>query len=309
MNAASRPAALVLAAALALFAGGSAARADDKPVSASGSVSIEISSGTSVADFLTMASKATGRPILWSADDKAISFKKFSGAVAPLVVPSAKFFETVRALLVPMEVLLVPTGPAGSEIWYATDARALQSQFVLRMKPVNVDLNEENLGEYERQDGLFVSTVIRVKNLDDLRDARSALQRLVTQNNVGSVQEVPSAKAFIVTDFAPTVVAIYRTLRYLDVPRPRDPGVAREFFRLKVAKAGAVRAILVEQFSTRTLANPVTVPGQAAVSVPDTEPRFSADDATNQVVVSCREPDLAAIRRVIENLDQEPVAK
>ena len=94
----------------------------------------------------------------------------------------------------------------------------------------------DSQGNLVTQDGLFVTTMIRVKNMDNLRDARTALQRMITQNNIGSVQELPAARAFLVTDFAPNVVAIYRTIRRMDV-LPEARPLRTEFFELKHAAA------------------------------------------------------------------------
>ena len=57
-----------------------------------------------------------------------------------------------------------------------------------------------------------------MEHMQDLRNARNALTRIVTGQNIGNVTEVPSAKTFVVTDFAPNVVAIYRLLKQMDVP-------------------------------------------------------------------------------------------
>jgi type II secretory pathway component GspD/PulD (secretin) len=272
-----------------------------------GLVHIVISDNQPVVEILRALAKATDKPILWSPDDKAIAGRRISPA-SEITCPPDRVLPLVRALLVPVEVALIPLGPPGHEFYYASDARMLQSQILLRMKPTSIEISEENVKEVESQDGLYVTTVIRTSNLDDLRDARSVLQRMLTQNNVGTVQEVPSARALIVTDFAPVVAAVYRTVKLLDAPRPRGESMPTQFFRLRFAKAALVRSILDEQFSPRG-PKAAPVPGTPnASSTVDREPRFSADESTNQVVVTCREADLPAIRRVVEALDVEPSA-
>jgi type II secretory pathway component GspD/PulD (secretin) len=290
---------LGLASSIALLAPGRA-RADGP---ASDDVQIKIDAGFSVPEFLKTVADASKRQILWSPDDHAVTTKKFASA-AVVRVPANKVLEAARALLVPLEIVLVPLDAPGLSSFYAMDMRTLASQFVLRLKPEPVVVDDTTVRDLEKQDGLFVTAVVRVENLDNLRDARQALQRLVTQNNVGSVQEIPVAKAFLVTDFAPNVAAVYRAVRLLDVPRPADPAVVREFFVLKRANASKVRAILEEQFSTR-VARP-TNPNEPPPTPSDSEPRISADDETHQVIVTCRDKVMASVREVVTALDREP---
>jgi len=199
-------------------------------------------------------------------------------------------------------------GPPHYEIYVAMDARALQSQFLLKMKAVSVDLTDANVADYETQDGLFISATIPVENLDNLRDARLAFQRMLTQNNFGSVQEVPAARAFIVTDFAPNVATIYKTVRRMDVV-PAGRFVATEFFELRHANAKNVARVLEELFGERRPAAPAPAPQQQPPQdgAPP-EPRFSADPDSNQVVVIASEERIAAMRRVVEKIDREAAA-
>src|SRR5262249_15529010 len=142
----------------------------------------------------------TKKSIIWNADDKVVTQRKIQGA-QKLRAPGDKLFEMVRGLLTFQEIVLIPLGPKGYEVWVAIDARQLANQFILKNKPVYVDLStgseemiEARLRDIENQDGLFVATTLKVKNIDNLRDARTALARIVTGQNVGNVQEVPAAR-------------------------------------------------------------------------------------------------------------------
>ena len=274
------------------------ARADEPPGDV---VEIRIDAGFSVPEFLKTVSEVSKRQILWSPDDRAIVSKKFAAGAA-LRVPRANILEAARALLVPLEIVLVSVEGPGLSSWYAMDMRTLASQFVLRLKPEPVEVTDVSVKTLDAQDGRFVTAIIRVENVDNLRDTRGALQRLITQNNVGSVQEMPAAKAFLVTDFAPNVAAVYRAIRLLDVPRPPAPGMVREFFVLQHASAVKVRNVLDEQFGPpRRVA-----PNEPPPPVSETDPRISYDEDTKQVIVSCRADLMDAVRRVVAALDKAP---
>ena len=208
-----------------------------------------------------------------------------------------------RALLVMEEVVLIPMGPPQHVFYVAMDARALQSQFLLRMKAVTVDLTDANVADYETQDGLFISATIPVQNLDKLRDARTAFQRMLTQNNFGSVQEVPAARAFVVTDFAPVVATIYRAIRRLDaVPAGRTPKT--EFFDLRHANAKNVARILDELFGERGKPAAAGSAESAGILRPS-DVRVSADPDTYQVVVIATEETILAMRPIVARLDRD----
>ena len=226
--------------------GASSARADDR---AKGPDDFEIYLGEDIEikELLKAVTAKTQKPIVWSDQDKAVTGKKIQGTLS-IRTPKDKLFDTIRALLTFQEIVLIPIGPKGYEVYVAMDARTLASQFILKNKPVYVELDDAKADEIENQDGLFVATNIKVKNIDNLRDARTALQRIVTANNIGNVQEVPAARSFVVTDFAPNVVAIYRLLKQMDV-QPQGKTVRQQYFALNYALAEDIEPILQDLFT------------------------------------------------------------
>ena len=167
-----------------------------------------------IEDFLRAVAKHTKTPLVWNPQDKNIRGKKIIGNVN-LRAPKGELFALARALLTVYELVMIPVGPGDYKVQLVMDARNLGA--ILKLKPEYVKLTDEKLGIYESADGKFITTTIRVENMTDLRNARNALTRIVTGSNIGNVTEVPAAKAFVVTDFAPNVVAIYRLLREMDV--------------------------------------------------------------------------------------------
>ena len=141
-----------------------------------------------------------------------------------------------------------------------------------------------------------------MQNLENLRDARTALQRLITMNNVGNVQEVPDARAFVVTDFAPQVAAVYRQVRAMDAARARvRPRV--EFVALKSALAERLVPVL-QEMSGLSAKTPAAgrPPEGAAPSAPPL--RIVADPWTNQVIVSGPSEQVEKVLLVIPRLDR-----
>ncbi len=269
---------------------------DSEPI-----LEIHLGDSMDIAELLKVVSGKTGKPIVWSDQDKTVTGKKIQGSI-DIRSPRSKLFETVRALLTFQDIVLIPIGAKGYEIYVAMDARTLSGQFILKNKPVYVDLTEEKALEIEGQDGLFVAATIKVKNLDNLRDARTALQRIITPQNIGSVQEVPAARAFVVTDFAPNVVAIYRLLREMDV-QPEGKKVKQEYLTLQYALAEDIEPILQDLFTGKQrLSQPQ--PNQPGGSdIVDPEPRIISDARTNQIIVYATEDDIAEIRALVEHLD------
>ena len=265
-----------------------------------GELRLEIGDPASVADLLKEVSKVTGATIVWQDGDKVLE-RRIRIVGGAFVAPAGRVFDVVRAVLATQEIAMLSLGPKGNSFWYVVDAR--MSTGMLRLKATPVEMNDATAAEYESLEGYFVSATISVKNLQDLGSARQALTRMITQQNIGSVTEVPAARAFLVTDFAPNVVAIYRQIKAMDVPPV--PRVRPEKFVLAHAKAEAVAAILTDLFASRRRA----AAGEGKAPAPqsadaDGNPGIAPDAATNQVIVLGTEADITAIRTVVSYLDQ-----
>ena len=286
--------AAALATALSLAASGSA-RADDP---AADEVRIDLSREIRIPDLLNLLAANTGRPVLWSADDKAVINKKLGGTEgASIRTSKRRLLSVIRGLLVPYEVLLIPMGTPPSESLVGVDARALASQYIWKLRP-QVEVTEQNVAELEFEDGLFASATIPAPNLESLQAARSALSRIVTQNNIGFVQEIPDAKAIYVADFAPNVAQVWRAVRRMDAAaekrRPRALTLP-----LAHARAEKLASVLLDLWTPVASGKP-PVPGEP----PASRPRVTADPATNSLVLVASPEDLETLRSVVEKLDQ-----
>ncbi|MDJ0522899.1 MAG: secretin N-terminal domain-containing protein [Planctomycetota bacterium] len=254
--------------------------------------------------FLRVVSKATKQPLVWNPADKNIRGKKIIGSV-DIRAPKSELFNLVRALLTFYELVMIPVGPEDYKVQLVMDAR--QTSSILKLKPDYVKLTQSNLNQYENADGKFITTTIRVENMTDLRNARNALTRIVTGQNIGNVTEVPAANAFVVTDFAPNVVAIYRLLQEMDV-KPSGKELISEYVMLEYAVAEEIEPILTDLFTgrDRVSARPTTgrrTPSSSANTTDDPEPRIISDPRTNKIILYGIKDDLDEIKKVISNLD------
>jgi type II secretory pathway component GspD/PulD (secretin) len=262
--------------------------------------------GVDIATLLRNLNVVMRTPIVWQDRDKSIEGRKIIGP-RTIKAPPGKILDSVRALLTFYDLVMVPLGPKGYETYVVLDAR--QTMSVLRLKCQYVDVSDSNVDELASQDGLYVSANIRVQNMENLRDARNALSRMVTQQNIGSVTEVPDARAFLVTDFAPNVAAIYRAVRAMDVV-PTGAKTETGFFELRHAHAVNVARILQELFGEKKAATPVPPNPQMQFGEARTpEMRFAADPESNQVVVIAPAIRIAEMRVVVEKLDRPPAGE
>ena len=272
---------------------------------------ISIEEVIALEDLLERVRETTGAPLVWDTRTRALQNKEVSGGVH-LAGTRQEVLEAVRDLLLAYELVLVPVGGGENEKLVVADAR--QTQAILRLKPRYVELNDDNLAAYEQQASLFVATTVSVKHMESLGDARVALSRIVSPQNIGSVTEVPAARAFVLTDFAPKVVALYRLIRQMDVPpEERGPEVAdREivFRGFPLAHARATDAVQVLGRHFGTTRPPKPEPGQRRrpqprpVVTPPDHLHIDADVRLNQILVTGMRRDVERVAAVIQTLDR-----
>ena len=260
--------------------------------------------------FLKKTAEALNLPLVWNPKSRALQGKEVIGEVK-LQGTRTEILDGLRSLLTYYELVLIPTGAGANRKILVMDAR--QTAAIVKLKPTYIELNDDNLGEFEDKDGLFVTTTIRVNHMDNLRDARNALNRIVTGQNIGNVTEVPAARAFVVTDFAPNVVAIYLLLREMDVPfagatpEAAEREVIFQAVRLKHAVAREVASTLTQMFGgpTHKKQAPVRTPQQAMSQVPPTPGlRIQPDARLNQVLITGMRQDVERVLEVLKAMDQ-----
>ena len=275
-----------------LASAGGSAWADPPPEGDRGQISL--ASDTTIEDFLLAVGKKLGARIAWDPSTKLIKDKRI--VAGDLRAEPGRMLSLVRGMLVPYDLALVPMGSESERWYFVMDAK--QQGAIVKLKPETIELTDRNLARYEAEDGLFVSATIRIQHLRSLRDARTALTKVTTQN-LGNVTEVPDANAFVVTDFAPNVVGIYRLIRQLDVAEPVSPG---RLVPLRHARAQTVAQLLHAHFAPPppAPANPQQAP---QAHTPPAGPRINFDARTNQLLLGGSAAEIEAALKLIEGLD------
>ena len=250
-------------------------------------------------NFLRAVAQATGVQLIWNPQDKNIRGKKIIGGL-DLNAPRDEFMDLVRSVLVFYELVMIPVGPEENGVILILDAR--QTSSILKLKPIHVKLNDQNLGRFENADGLFITTTIKVEHMEDLRNARNALTRIVTGQNIGNVTEVPGAKAFVITDFAPNVCAIYRLLREMDVPSSNSSTTSGRTVSLSLehAQAHELATVLANHF--RSMPTGPQNPRAPQMASPRA-PRITAEPRTNKILVTGNEEQISKVKDVITMMD------
>ena len=269
---------------------------------------LNVMADTEITALLEQVRQTTGYSIIWNPADKNIRGKKVTGGTK-FVGTAADIFSQFRAFLTFYELVVVPLGEKETPTWAIVDARYAST--IMRLKPVNVQLTEANLGEYEGKDGLYITTTIQVEHMNDLRNARNALTRIVTGSNIGNVTEVPDAKSFVVTDFAPNVVAIYRLLKRMDRPNVTSSTTAGKTIAIELEHATAMEAAgTLTQLFASPPPSPQARGRSPSWSAAPTAPRIVADARTNRLLVTGTAEAIAKVQEAVTLIDvRVPTAK
>jgi hypothetical protein len=261
-------------------------------------VTITITKDQPVVAFVDAAALLVGRPILYDPNSPRLQKSQTMGVDIIHGVPKGKELDLVRAILAFYEITLVPVGPQGHEILLALDSRSTNN--LVKNKAEFVPFEE--IGRHADRDGFYMMTSIPVRHIENLTMLRTALSTMVTPAGIGRVHEVPGASRIIVMDYAPTVAAMARIVREMDVdPEP----VVTQTIRLQHTDAGALAATLKELFAPEP---PKADPQRGAMMLGRASPalRIASHEPTNSVVVVATEKDLDRIREVVKQLDVPP---
>jgi len=260
-------------------------------------VEIKLDKDLEIADFLDYISKSTGKPLLYDPNGQRIRGTSM-GAGFSHKIPRKRVFDTFRAILAFYELVLVPIGPKGYEIYLVIDSRSTNN--FVKNKAVYVDYNE--LDQYADQDGLYISCAIPVRYIDNLTTLRTALSTMVSPAGIGRVHEVVGSQSIIIMDFAPTVAAMAKLIKQMDV-QPPGKALVLDLIELNWAYAEDVADIIGELVTARRQATTTVRRGQPAVAADTPEPRILAYEPKNALVIAAAEDDFNLIKSLIGKFD------
>ena len=127
----------------------------------------------------------------------------------PVTIERKSVFDWVRSVLSFQRLILVPTGPRQANTWMLVDLNAPQ----ITNHPEYVP--EDELEAWADKDGAYIVSTITMKHLGDTSRARNAVAQLSTRQ-IGRINDIPQTRSFIVGDFAPVVVSMWKLLKSMD---------------------------------------------------------------------------------------------
>ncbi|MHC4819663.1 MAG: secretin N-terminal domain-containing protein, partial [Planctomycetota bacterium] len=155
----------------------------------------------------------------------------------------------------------------------------------------------------EDHDGLYISCAIPLTHIENLTTLRTALSTMVSPAGIGRVHEVPGSNSIIIMDFAPTVAAMGKLVRQMDV-QPPGKALVLEFIELAYAYADDVAEIIGELVTAQRQAQVTQRRGQTTVRQQTPEPRILAYEPKNALVIAATEDDFKLIQSLVERFDQ-----
>ena len=263
---------------------------------------IPITEETTAGEILHRVVAITGLPIVYDPQNKAVRGERIACEIT-LHGGAEDIIAQLRQLFFPNNLTIVHHGEGRASTYHVVDTRGGQ---VLQLRPEFASVTAENVARIEQQVGRFITTWIPVQHITDLRAARGALQRIVSQGNVGNVTEVPAASGFVVTDFAPNVAAIFRLLQGMEdqALAGRVQAGTTIMIEVKHARADLLAAQLTQHFAKDT---PAAEEARARAPAPDVVTprplRITGDPRTNRLLVSGSKEDIEAVAAAVNLLD------
>ncbi len=257
--------------------------------------------GLSLDEAIQIAGSSTGRAFKFT--DADLKNKPKIMVTGRMTVPKSALYEFWQAIFVTAGFAMVPMGPTGGEF---VQVEAIANSQLIKQRANYLPL--EDLKKYQMKAGEVVMTTIPLKYVK-VESARNAVQQLLANRQSEFVMEVPSANAFIIVGFAPTVYAVYQIMQAMDVPSA-SAALRFDMVRLENAVAEELVTMLTDLISATTQPGapgqprPVRNPAEgitAGTEIP--EPKIIADPRTNAIVIYAVDADLAEIKRLIAALD------
>jgi hypothetical protein len=172
--------------------------------------------GWRIDELFDQVHKTTGVSFLYDSGNATFKQAKVE-FVGAHVVRQKDLFAWLQAVLAYRKLVIVPVGPKtadGKQQWLVMD----QADPNLKSRPVFVD--ESDVFDYAERDGLYVVTLLRVRDTVDLNRVRNALSPLSTQTaGIGRIQDT-GGRHLIVGDFAPVVASMKRMLDRINAETP-----------------------------------------------------------------------------------------
>ena len=260
-------------------------------------MTITVEKDLAISDFLDQISQATGKPILYDPNGQRIRGQKL-GASFSRTVPKDRVLDVFRAILAFYELTLVPVGPRDFEVYLVIDSRSTNT--FVKNKALYVDYRK--IEDFADRDGVYVSCAVPIKHIENLTTLRTALSTMVSPAGIGRVHEVPGSQSIILMDFAPTVAAMTRLIRQMDVAPEGTERVLR-VIELRHATAKDLATAINDVLATEASA-PAARGRTAFYRVQRIKPKVVPYGPRNALLVSCMESHFRRIQDLVATLDK-----
>jgi type II secretory pathway component GspD/PulD (secretin) len=251
--------------------------------------------GIPITDFVRKVSSETGKSLLFAPAVENTLGKRRVKILQPPRVATNDLFDYYRDVLKTQDLVLIPFGPPNYDMWVVDDAKAAGPSGALRARAIFVPSDELEKWRYRAD---MITTVIHLKNVDPTR-AHNEVTTLADTRMGGAVTNVAETRSFVVTDFAPTVWAIYQCLTAMDRTESTVPSSLRVV---------PLQTLECEPLATE-LSQLVDPSGADARSGVPVTRSIVAERQTNSLLVRASQERFDEIRALVDQLEERARAQ
>ncbi|MBI4850002.1 MAG: hypothetical protein HY808_15745 [Nitrospirae bacterium] len=242
--------------------------------------------GVDIPIFLRWFSALTHKKIIYSEVGQNLLQKKLY-LIAPDPVPLNSVENISMSLLESNGFTLIKSGQGKSEVYKLVESSQAAS------KPIAI-YSKKKLSKLEDGD-YYISQLAMIEHLKVEQVIASLRQAKLFDPQTGSIVEIRSANALIISDFVPNVRRIVKIIEILD-KRPPQSKIA--IVNLRFAKADEVSQKLQQLYQNKAR-------DLAEYYSPTGPPTILADNRTNALILCGSGEDLNELKLLINHFDKE----
>ncbi|MCB9832434.1 MAG: hypothetical protein H6807_08160 [Planctomycetes bacterium] len=259
--------------------------------------------------FVEMAATLTGKTFVY--DSRRLNGQnKVINMIGVKRVKEEDLMNFLQILFFTHNMAIMPIGPPETEVFLIDD---IQTSQLLKQRAVYVDLDD--LEARSKRVGEIVATTVPLKYIP-VEKAQRALNNIIQEHRAGFVHPIEESNSLLITNFAPTVWAMYQMILAMDVAVPENQ-LYFEQLPLEYHVAEELAPIIEDLMEVRSdisssgsTAQPGAQPirprrGASNAQGGPPAPRIIADPRNNSLLVYAVEDYMAEIKRLVAQLDTE----
>lgn len=242
--------------------------------------------GVDIPIFLRWFSALTHKKIIYSEAGANLLQKKIY-LIAPEPVPINSVEKICMSLLESNGFTLIKSGRGSSEVYKLVESSQAASKPIAIYSKKDLDKLED--GDY------YISQLLMIEHLKVDQVIASLRQAKLLDQQSGSIVEIRSANALIISDFVPNVRRVVKIIEMLDKEPPQSEVV---LVPLRFAKADEVSQKLQQLYQNKAR-------DMAEYYSPTGAPTLLADSRTNSLILRGSREDIQEFKSLIAHLDKE----